>query len=99
MPLASEAALTDPGGTEEETLLSTEKAVSSDADLLPTLTHRQQAVLKLVVQGWTNKEIAKELSITERTVKYHIGLILERLQLRSRYELARYAQEQGFTAK
>lgn len=47
----------------------------------------------------SNKEIAKELSITERTVKYHIGLILERLQLRSRYELARYAQEQGFTGK
>lgn len=68
-------------------------------ELLPTLTHRQQAVLKLVVQGLTNKEIAKELAITERTVKYHIGLILERLQLRSRYELARYAQEQGFTTK
>jgi DNA-binding NarL/FixJ family response regulator/anti-sigma regulatory factor (Ser/Thr protein kinase) len=93
LPLAS------PSEGEEETMLGTEKVNGADADLLPTLTHRQQAVLKLVVQGWTNKEIAKELSITERTVKYHIGLILERLQLRSRYELARYAQEQGFTAK
>ena len=80
-------------------MLAAEKANGADADLLPTLTHRQQAVLRLVVQGLTNKEIAKELSITERTVKYHIGLILERLQLRSRYELARYAQEQGFTDK
>ena len=83
----------------EEAMLTAGKADSAAADLLPTLTHRQQAVLRLVVQGLTNKEIAKELSITERTVKYHIGLILERLQLRSRYELARYAQEQGFTDK
>jgi len=95
--LKPEAVLADTDAA--EAFSSAEKANSADPALVPTLTHRQQAVLKLVVQGLTNKEIAKELSITERTVKYHIGLILERLQLRSRYELARYAQEQGFTTK
>ena len=98
-PPEPEPPLATPSEIAEEAMLAAEKANGADADLLPSLTHRQQAVLKLVVQGWTNKEIAKELSITERTVKYHIGLILERLQLRSRYELARYAQEQGFTDK
>ena len=73
--------------------------ITTLAEELPILTHRQQAVLKLVVQGLTNKEIAKELSITERTVKYHIGLILERFQLRNRYELSHYAQEQERNAR
>ena len=98
---ADASELAPVGGPDDATTMNRHagSTTQSDADLLPTLTHRQQAVLKLVVQGQTNKEIAKALSITERTVKYHIGLILERLQLRSRYELARYAQEQGFTAK
>ncbi|MFN8446383.1 MAG: two-component regulator propeller domain-containing protein [Caldilineaceae bacterium] len=56
-----------------------------------TLTYRQHEVLELVAQGLSNKEIAQRLDITERTVKFHVGLILESLQLRSRYELAQVA--------
>lgn len=51
------------------------------------LTTRQREVLDLIVQGLTNKEIAHELHITERTVKYHVGLILEQMAVQSRYEL------------
>jgi PAS domain S-box-containing protein len=61
----------------------------------PVLTTRQHEVLKLVAGGASNQEIADTLYITERTVKFHIGQILERLQLRNRYELAHYAQQQG----
>ncbi len=35
------------------------------------------------------------LGVSGHTIKYHVSQILERLQLKSRYELARYAQEQG----
>jgi DNA-binding NarL/FixJ family response regulator/two-component sensor histidine kinase len=56
----------------------------------PVLTARQREVLELVAQGLTNKEVAAALHITERTVKYHVSQILERLQLKSRHQLARY---------
>ena len=58
-----------------------------------TLTYRQQQVLELVVQGYTNQEIATQLGLSERTVKHHVSQILARFQLRSRYELARYAAD------
>jgi DNA-binding NarL/FixJ family response regulator/signal transduction histidine kinase len=58
------------------------------ADQATTLTYRQQEVLELVAQGYSNKEIAVRLNLTERTIKHHVGQILERFQLKSRYELA-----------
>ncbi|MEZ4862050.1 MAG: two-component regulator propeller domain-containing protein [Caldilineaceae bacterium] len=59
---------------------------------LQQLTARQREVLDLIIQGLTNKEIARELHITERTVKYHIGLILEQMGVQSRYELMHLVQ-------
>lgn len=61
----------------------------------PVLTTRQYEVLELVSRGASNREIAETLHVTERTVKFHIGQILERLQLRNRYELVHYARRQG----
>jgi DNA-binding NarL/FixJ family response regulator len=66
-------------------------------DELVTLTRRQNEVLELTAQGLSNKEIANTLHITEATVKYHVSQILERLHLKSRYQLAQYAREQGNT--
>ena len=51
-------------------------------------------MLVLVAQGLANKEIAAKLHVSRDTVKYHVSQILERLQFRSRYELAQYAQQQ-----
>lgn len=59
----------------------------------PVLTFRQQEVLTLVLKGLSNKEIAQQLGITERTVKFHVGVILDMLQVRNRYELAQIAQK------
>jgi len=66
-------------------------------DQLITLTRRQNEVLDLTAQGLSNKEIANSLHITEATVKYHVSQILERLQLKSRYQLAKYARQRGNT--
>jgi DNA-binding NarL/FixJ family response regulator len=56
-------------------------------DLSP-LTSRELAVARLVAAGKTNKEVARELAITERTVKAHLGAAFEKLKVRDRLHLA-----------
>ena len=57
----------------------------------PRLTDRELQVLKLVARGLNNRDIAKELFISENTVKNHVRNILEKLQLHSRMEAVVYA--------
>ena len=57
----------------------------------PRLTDREMEVLNLVAQGLNNRDIAKELFISENTVKNHIRNILEKLHLHSRMEAVVYA--------
>jgi DNA-binding NarL/FixJ family response regulator len=57
----------------------------------PRLTERELQVLKLVARGMNNRDIAKELFISENTVKNHVRNILEKLQLHSRMEAVFYA--------
>ncbi|MGV2830691.1 response regulator [Myxosarcina sp. GI1(2024)] len=55
---------------------------------LATLTPREREVLRLIAQGYNNLEIAKQLYISERTVKNHVNSILRRLDLRDRTQAA-----------
>ncbi len=57
----------------------------------PRLTEREMEVLKLVAKGMNNRDIAKDLFISENTVKNHIRNILEKLHLHSRMEAVVYA--------
>ena len=57
----------------------------------PRLTDREMEVLALVAQGMNNRDIAKELFISENTVKNHVRNILEKLHLHSRMEAVVYA--------
>ncbi len=58
-----------------------------------TLTPREREVLQLIAQGLPNKTIARELGISEHTVKFHVGSILSKLEASSRAEaLARAAR-------
>jgi DNA-binding NarL/FixJ family response regulator len=52
----------------------------------PKLTDREMEVLRLVARGMNNRDIAKELYISENTVKNHVRNILEKLQIHSRME-------------
>ena len=57
----------------------------------PRLTERELEVLRLVARGMNNRDIARQLFISENTVKNHIRNILEKLQLHSRMEAVVYA--------
>ena len=58
-----------------------------------TLTAREIEVLQLLAQGAANKEIAADLSITERTARTHVSNILGKLGLASRTQAALWAVE------
>jgi two-component system NarL family response regulator len=60
----------------------------------PKLTDREMEVLKLVARGMNNRDIAKELFISENTVKNHVRNILEKLQIHSRMEAVMIAVRQ-----
>lgn len=63
----------------------------SPAELTGQLTARELQVLRLVARGYSNRQIAEELFISENTVKNHIRNMLEKLQMKSRMEAAMYA--------
>jgi len=57
------------------------------------LTEREREVLALVARGYTNKQIAEALSVSEKTARNHVSHILEKLGLARRSEAAAYAVE------
>jgi two-component system response regulator NreC len=59
------------------------------------LTYREKEVLRLIARGYTNSQAAEKLHISVRTVEYHRGNLTAKLNLRSRSELMRYAEEKG----
>ena len=63
------------------------------------LTEREREVLGLVAQGKANKEIARQLEISERTVRTHVSSILGKLGLVSRTQAALYAVREGLLPK
>jgi DNA-binding NarL/FixJ family response regulator len=63
------------------------------------LSERETEVLRLIAAGYANKKIARELGITERTVKAHVGSILSKLHLESRTQAALHAGRIGLVAK
>ena len=65
--------------------------MSRDPVQTTSLTARELEVLRLVARGMSNRDIAKELFISENTVKNHFRNILEKLQMKSRMEAAMYA--------
>jgi NarL family two-component system response regulator LiaR len=58
------------------------------------LTDRELEVLRLIAQGKSNKEIAEELVLSEKTVKTHVSNILQKLHLSDRTQAAVYALKQ-----
>lgn len=62
---------------------------------LEQLTERERDVLGLIARGFSNRQIADELHITEGTVKGHVSNVLSKLQLQDRTQAALYAVRHG----
>lgn len=60
---------------------------------LDQLTPREREVLRLIARGYTYKELARELSISAKTVETHVSSVLHKLQLSTRHQLTRWATE------
>jgi DNA-binding NarL/FixJ family response regulator len=60
---------------------------------LDELTEREHQILELLATGSSNKEIARELGLSEKTVKHYMTNILQKLQVRNRVEAALLAQK------
>ncbi len=63
-----------------------------------TITPRESEVLALLSQGLQNKEIGAKLGVTDRTVKFHVGSILSKLQAGNRTEAVTIAVQKGLIA-
>lgn len=68
--------------------LAFDETSRASAERLSALTGREQEVARAVANGSSNKEIARQLGITERTVKAHIGSVFQKLKARDRLHLA-----------
>ena len=70
-----------------------------NANNIELLTNREKEVLDMVVSGLTNKEIAKNLYLSEHTIKKHITNILDKLDMRNRKDLIIYVKENNIKLK
>jgi DNA-binding NarL/FixJ family response regulator len=68
---------------------------SAPPEALRSLTQRELEVLQLVARGLSNQEIAKELFVSETTVKTHVGRVLMKLGVRDRVQAVVLAYELG----
>ncbi len=73
---------------------------TSDPSTSPraTLSSRQIEILELVSRGLLYKEVGNALGVSERTVKYHMGEIIQQLHLRNRAEVLAYVRRHGIGA-
>ena len=69
--------------------------VSGERPAPAGLTERELEVLRLIARGMSNKQIAKELVVSEKTVKTHVSNILAKLHLADRTQAALYAVREG----
>lgn len=66
---------------------------------LEVLTEREHQILQLVAEGLTNAEIAEKLFLSEQTVKKQLSLVMQKLHLNNRVQVAAYAIRKGITAQ
>jgi two-component system, NarL family, response regulator DevR len=88
--IATGQSLLQPEATQKAILHMTSLANKTTAN---ELTEREREVLSLVSRGYTNKQIAEALYLSEKTARNHVSHILEKLGLSRRSEAAAYAVE------
>ena len=74
-------------------------ALDAQRALLATLTPRERQVFELVVRGKQNKQVARELGSTERTIKAHRQKVSEKMKVKSLAQLVSIAERLGISAQ
>jgi DNA-binding NarL/FixJ family response regulator len=64
----------------------------------PVLSAREREVLRMISEGWSGKEIAREIGVTPKTVESHRLHIMSKLKIRGVAGLTRYALREGLTS-
>ena len=78
---------------------SANKEDDGEENLLHYLTNREEEVLSLLLEGATYKDVARELFISETTVKTHVNNIFQKLQVKEKTQAVLYAINKGFKPK
>ena len=79
--------------------LSRERPAQIAKEKFDGLTAREREVAALVAQGKTNRDIADDLVLSERTIEGHVGNILNKLGFNARAQIAAWAVEKGLPRK
>jgi DNA-binding NarL/FixJ family response regulator len=82
-------------GTRPGTAPRHQAVVRHEADL----TRRELEILQLVAEGHTNANLAKQLWVTEQTIKFHLSNVYRKLDVSNRTEAARWAQVHGLLSE
>lgn len=72
------------------------KVTNPQTNLIKSLTKREKDVLLLVTQGYNNKEIAQKLTLSEITIKSHIGNLFKKLKVKNRTQAVLIAMQTDF---
>ncbi len=82
-------------GSARQRHLSPLPATTEGIEMRATLSERELGVVRLIVEGLSNKEISSRLALSDKTVKNHISHILAKLKLRARTQVAVMALRGG----
>lgn len=66
---------------------------------LTDLTSRELEILQLVLAGWTNKAIAAEICVSEKTVEFHLDRIYTKIGMRTRMLAGMWAMQHGLDVR
>jgi two-component system nitrate/nitrite response regulator NarL len=87
----NDQALADVGHVLEDLALAVERERPEPSPKLKLLSPKEAQIVRFIVEGRTNKDIAGELNTSEQVVKNHLGKIFDKLGVFNRLELALYA--------